>query len=688
MSKKYTISAKDLSREKFLALYQKHELVIVKDAVRFWKKKNGLVSARKAFQSLEKLCDNFPDELQKTFTFEGKVLNKSETKICNFLKDAAEKKTWYISVILQESKQMLSEFFSIVPFEVPPLGLFHDECIWYFIGKAEDGLIPGRAEHKDIISSSGSWHLQTNWRKIWYVRERKEDTPITLEVKPGEMIFINTSRWFHQTEIPKTPKGELSISYARDFWLHQNDFQSCFTEADKTNIETPWANADVSKGDVILCEKPMFAVQDPQNRADYLTCQHCFAPLGSANLHLSCLVGHTSRKALIDEPTNPPILRLPISISKTLSEDFTVLVDPSTNSLYCSQECLDTARRSFSYHLLPSCENKDATNAFFNFILKSGYFESFYLAAVAFISNWIPSTRWDTDDLNYWWKADPLEGSCITMHCGHGMDVGFEMDNNLVVKSVDDAYKTCINVGDTLQMVSGEPVRTLEEVVKVKTKIDELRKANSINIVGIPNFPYDWVGVEFNFKRKQLGAIVTSDVAEVAENAWRFLFKAINEKHIETSTSMSKDRFFKLTRFFHTASREIGAHEGPESYLQNRINKILNVSEQAKAFDEFCQKTLGGDAKDLEEIYPRFLGQAYYEQISTIPSSSKPNCELCWVSDGLECTVIATKDIKTGEDLTLPFTSDEEITEEFEVEEEQSNDGSKRKKQRRKYNNM
>eukprot|EP01043_Picozoa_sp_COSAG02_P021031 COSAG02_NODE_1055_length_14928_cov_67.022726_10_plen_423_part_00 len=182
---------------------------------------------------------------------------------------------WYCSSILQDDSDALASFSASVPFATPGseiLDAEHDDGVWLFIGanpaaanetqdtpalkkrrvansKMQGGsAIQGRPEHTDDVDHSGTWHVQLQGSKTWYVRPQLEsdewdgDPPtlahktgaekgpnggwrLRIHVGAGEMLLINTRLWWHRTEIEEQPGGPkgLSISYARDFYLDDED---------------------------------------------------------------------------------------------------------------------------------------------------------------------------------------------------------------------------------------------------------------------------------------------------------------------------------------------------------------------------------------------------------------------------------------------------------------------------------
>lgn len=183
---------------------------------------------------------------------------------------------WYCSSILQDDSEALAAFTAAVPFATPGPELLdaeHDDGVWLFMGanppdtsdsqdtpalkkrrvdntsKVEGAsAIQGRPEHTDAVDHSGTWHVQLQGTKTWYIRPLVDsdewcgEPPILahktgaekgpnggwrlrIHVAAGEMLLINTRLWWHRTEIEEQAGGQngLSISYARDFYLDSDE---------------------------------------------------------------------------------------------------------------------------------------------------------------------------------------------------------------------------------------------------------------------------------------------------------------------------------------------------------------------------------------------------------------------------------------------------------------------------------
>jgi len=652
------VKAKDVNSETFQELYRQNELLVVEGAFALWAntKNQDLMSAQEQFQHISNVCNTFSTQLQKTFTVETNAFSKLEKNIRLFFKQATESPGWYVSAILQDSDEILNRFFDLMPLRDPPLNLYHDKCVWCFVGKSETASIVGRTEHKDIISASGSWHLQTRWKKIWYVREDKNSSPVAIVVNPGDMIFINTRKWFHQTEIPKSDHGEYSISYARDFWLDYDDFKRDSKKVDKSNIETPWANNDIPKGGLVISEKPLFAVQDVRNRIDYLVCCQCFKPLDSVELHLNVFAERVSRQDLVNGNINSAKF-IPMShLGSQNVTDSNLISD--LNHIFCSEECRTTSKSNIALMLWPTSSDS-ALSRLFTAMMKTGHFETLYLAAVALLSNWTVSDSFcDSAELDNWWEVEEDDNDGLTVYCTDGLDCGFSLDDQLTVTAVEEHLASRLAIGEKLVSICGHSVSSKAEALDLKSKIDELRQNESEAIIGLARFPYDWVGVEFKFTQNdtQKQGIGKSNLETFATEAWCYLSQAVEEvpELKRLNISPTKREFFKVARFFYHRASEICNENSPVAFLRSSLEGIHD----RKLFEGFVGKRLGLSFEDILTECPHFVGQAFYENISTIPSSGNPNCCIEWKDGSLELCVKATRHIKAGEDLSIPIADD------------------------------
>jgi hypothetical protein len=250
--------------------------------------------------SVENACQHDPPTLTPAAVYGSKQTSSSTVYQSPF----------YVSSILQNNQVALHNFFHTVPFSSPNFlqQAYHDDGAWLFFAhnpatkhtdttttttttttatsSINDHTITGRPEHVDDVTHSGTWHVQLNGTKTWYIRPcpaaadwngnpptlTKEmngvyqgtalkGTRLKIKVEQGDLLVINTRAWYHQTEIEgqsiSTPPSQasiiseektqkrrskrrktmtrteqtqqeedatfkkcLSISYARDFYLH------------------------------------------------------------------------------------------------------------------------------------------------------------------------------------------------------------------------------------------------------------------------------------------------------------------------------------------------------------------------------------------------------------------------------------------------------------------------------------
>ncbi|KAL7540561.1 hypothetical protein ACHAWF_006715 [Thalassiosira exigua] len=163
-------------------------------------------------------------------------------------------------------------------------------CLWIFFGKNyHEGesqsskrpvqTLQGRPEHTDSVSHDGTWHYQLSGRKIWRLRPTAElmhrirsyqqqqeqrkvlsgmkrkasdgvcafnetsesdindnsrnEKYVEVNCEEGDILFVNTRLWWHQTLIP--PQDAPCISYARDVYLMNSS--STAKPSDSQNAE-------------------------------------------------------------------------------------------------------------------------------------------------------------------------------------------------------------------------------------------------------------------------------------------------------------------------------------------------------------------------------------------------------------------------------------------------------------------
>ena len=186
----------------------------------------------------------------------------------------------------------------------------------------------GRPEHVDEVSHGGTWHVQVSGTKTWQLRPNEQGSwpagtsprvsgsatgRFQVDVRAGDVLIVNTRLWFHQTEIPSTSGAadQLSLSYARDFFLGGQDPQSCMT-----NIAGPVSTRDIRRGEWFYREEPVCAVQDIQSRAAVLACDHCAQPLltepgAPPSVHLALAGGTVDRGSVLLNRRLEPFPLLP-----------------------------------------------------------------------------------------------------------------------------------------------------------------------------------------------------------------------------------------------------------------------------------------------------------------------------------------------------------------------------------------
>lgn len=266
-----TIQGQQWKPETFREQFEKHDVLLIKNVIQ----RNTL--APSYGQVFVDLCTNFESDLAKTFTVENYNLEFSDKKGDSSVMascpsqlsathavpqtmqqppDVATKEFWesltmhefcewlrggrlrsfYVSLIIQDSDSLLHYLESHLPLLHPPLGpgVRYDDCYWLFVGYREENCTAsmiGREEHRDELSCAGTWHLQLEGSKVWTIRTDLDEPQLELVVEQGDIIIINTRTWLHQTSLFKEDKdsppsasvqrcsASYSMSYARDFWL-------------------------------------------------------------------------------------------------------------------------------------------------------------------------------------------------------------------------------------------------------------------------------------------------------------------------------------------------------------------------------------------------------------------------------------------------------------------------------------
>ena len=163
--------------------------------------------------------------------------------------------------------------------------------------------IAGRPEHTDDVDHSGTWHVQLQGTKTWYIRPLEDadgwegETPVLaegdenvvgppsdgkgkgkgsvprrLQIKAtaGDLLVINTRLWWHRTEI-EAQRAEhgagVSMSYARDFRFDGDGEGG--TATGKTNDSrlhpALFASHDMESGQIALREEDIPECQLPHS---------------------------------------------------------------------------------------------------------------------------------------------------------------------------------------------------------------------------------------------------------------------------------------------------------------------------------------------------------------------------------------------------------------------------------------
>ena len=99
------------------------------------------------------------------------------------------------------------------------------DSIWFFVGRNDgSSILNGRPKHTDAVLHDLTWHEQLCGTKTWKLELTKtllevcpHAKPVTLYVRAGDVLIIDTKTWWHCTHIEKS--CPLSISYARDVIL-------------------------------------------------------------------------------------------------------------------------------------------------------------------------------------------------------------------------------------------------------------------------------------------------------------------------------------------------------------------------------------------------------------------------------------------------------------------------------------
>jgi len=255
---------------------------------------------------------------------------------------------FYVSSILQGHEAGMRAFFSAVPFSEPPYlnsdsDVHCDDGVWLFVGRnsTRDGCEPitGRPEHTDAVDHSGTWHMQLSGSKTWLIRPIADEkawkgTPpsikgypnavqgedgewrLRIDTQEGDLLFVNTRLWWHQTILGPQSAPGLSISYARDFYLSTNKSSSVH-DVEKGNMDGLHARSDVRPGDIVMLEHEI----PPQCPLPMSATPNCV-------LREECGGLIALQHILIGE-----ILSVPISVSDSEEEYEEYEYDPATGQM-------------------------------------------------------------------------------------------------------------------------------------------------------------------------------------------------------------------------------------------------------------------------------------------------------------------------------------------------------------------
>ena len=145
------------------------------------------------------------------------------------------KGSWYLTffAVSGRAPEFTARIDELLPPDVPAEPSFlHDtgaagrtttaERIWVFLGRhieADGNQIEGVGEHIDLFNEDGTWQLQVDGEKTWRVRRPGQNTTYVVTCQEGDMLVLDTSKWYHATTIAAKAgsSSRLSVSLARDF---------------------------------------------------------------------------------------------------------------------------------------------------------------------------------------------------------------------------------------------------------------------------------------------------------------------------------------------------------------------------------------------------------------------------------------------------------------------------------------
>lgn len=236
------------------------------------------------FNYLSDLYKDYNDDIEQSWSIENSQNHLTCKDVFQNAKTLS-RKNWYISTILQHNDSLVQKFLKdcpcINPFP-PSCNIKYTQPIWIFCGKCNlKSSFDGRKEHTDSISHSGTWHYQCSGKKIWHIRPAEEseewnklapkilkktkkykldesidkDGYLSACCNTGDILMINTKLWWHSTKLVND--GEISYSYARDFYLNSDISEDEIKLSSMTNVDGLYASKNFKKGDIVLSERDL-----------------------------------------------------------------------------------------------------------------------------------------------------------------------------------------------------------------------------------------------------------------------------------------------------------------------------------------------------------------------------------------------------------------------------------------------
>lgn len=288
------LRAEDASFEVFSELYDRHQILVVRNGNRTARHKHpGLASLRRVYEQHPKVVrrafclENAPaKDRHKRVTSKphddccdcphhhGSASKLEDDDISRILGTNPAPGPWYASFVVQRNKTALSSFLAeVLPAGTPefllrpsrhsasasPPKAQHSDAIWVFFGR-NPGTKPlvGRSEHTDAITHSGTWHVQLSGSKVWNLRPTAElvrkvpslrgRASVRVRCNEGDVLCINTRHWWHSTRIPA--RCPFTLSIARDMYLDGRKPNAC----DMTNVIGHYALHPIRSGEIVFTE--------------------------------------------------------------------------------------------------------------------------------------------------------------------------------------------------------------------------------------------------------------------------------------------------------------------------------------------------------------------------------------------------------------------------------------------------